>query len=1195
MNSGANWVGGVAPVATDSLFFGGTTGLTPNNNFAASTAFAGITFNAGAGAFVIAGNEINLTAGVTNNSANAQTISANLNHTANRFHNAATADLIYTGQVKSSRINKEGANTIWLMGALDNSSLGCNLTNGTVILAKNSASNVRALGGVTIVNTNGILRVYGPGTDQIQFGQKVTMSGGVFQVANTNGLTLNTTSEEINALTGIGATSIVENGLANSTNTLVIGGGFGGARGIYGGIIRDGAGVFNLRIYRPGNINTFNGSHTYSGTTQVQVQNNDGTGANTRMIMNGTHVGGGDYTISSSQADRPAALGGTGIISATVANFNALASLSPGGALASDANNSVFSDTTGILTFSNAVNLTTATTTLDVQLNGTTAGSGYDQVVIAGSGSFSNNNANLKLTLGFTPATGNKFTIVKVAGTDSGTNVGIFATLNGVATDLSQGATFVDPGSGKNIRISYRAEGSTFDAGAGLGNDIMLEVLAAPGANLVWRGDVNNSWDVTTTANWRNGGVASTFNNADFVTFNDSGSNNVPLDLTTSLTPASFLFDATKDYVLAGAGKFTGTVILTKTNTGTLSIVTDNDNLGSTTIQQGAIRVGTNGTTGTISGNVTVNTNGTLIHSRADDVTLATTLNGTGSLLHTGAGALILSANSPFSGRITNSGGVLQLGTGVGIAGSINGDVNVSGTNVLRYYYGGNATISNTKSGNGTALYESGGAAIITYNLPATVTNINFTGSNYIGAGLHMKTADPNPGYAFGNGGNVTVADLAQVHLDSTSVPINQEFFIQGNGWPGDATPLGAIRIYNCTVSGPVHLLANTRIGGSINGGTIIGKMDGAFQLEVLGTATNFTLALGPTNGPNTYGSTLVTSGSIRALNSGGISAGPLTVDLIGVVHTFGNNVTVASLNNGPGGGGAIYNMSTATNGTLTVGTDDSSTSFDGVFANGASQPLGLTKVGTGTLTLSAANGNTGNVTVNGGTLALTGSGSFNNAANLQVATGAVLDVTARGDGTLTLSASQTLKHSGSSVGPISVNGNVTVGSGVVLLGLNKANSPATNDTLVVSGALTAGGTLVVTNLGPVLAVGNSFTLFPAAVSGFSSVNLPTTDVANNVIYTWNNTLASDGKITVASVTPLVNTNAPNLQGSVSGNTLSLAWPTNAGWTLLTNSVDLTVTNQWFPYPNSANLTNVNITIDPSKTNVFFKMQYPYP
>ena len=152
-----------------------------------------------------------------------------------------------------------------------------------------------------------------------------------------------------------------------------------------------------------------------------------------------------------------------------------------------------------------------------------------------------------------------------------------------------------------------------------------------------------------------------------------------------------------------------------------------------------------------------------------------------------------------------------------------------------------------------------------------------------------------------------------------------------------------------------------------------------------------------------------------------------------------------------------------------------------------------------------------------------------------------------------------------------------------------------TVDSVAVSGTFTAGGTLTVTNLGSTLLVGDSFQLFPGAVSGFGTVNLQTVDAANNVQYTWNNTIGSNGKITVAAVVPLVNTNAPTVQASVSGSTLSLAWPTNAGWTLLTNSVGLTATNQWFPYPNSANVTNVNITIDPTKTNVFFKMVYPYP
>ena len=93
-STGANW-GGLPPVADDSLVFAGITRLTPVNDFSAGSNFSGITFNAGAGAFTLGGNPINLggantgvtvgntagmgiTNGVTNSSTNLQTINFGL-------------------------------------------------------------------------------------------------------------------------------------------------------------------------------------------------------------------------------------------------------------------------------------------------------------------------------------------------------------------------------------------------------------------------------------------------------------------------------------------------------------------------------------------------------------------------------------------------------------------------------------------------------------------------------------------------------------------------------------------------------------------------------------------------------------------------------------------------------------------------------------------------------------------------------------------------------------------------------------------------------------------------------------------------------------------------------------------------------------------------------------------------------------
>jgi autotransporter-associated beta strand protein len=78
----------------------------------------------------------------------------------------------------------------------------------------------------------------------------------------------------------------------------------------------------------------------------------------------------------------------------------------------------------------------------------------------------------------------------------------------------------------------------------------------------------------------------------------------------------------------------------------------------------------------------------------------------------------------------------------------------------------------------------------------------------------------------------------------------------------------------------------------------------------------------------------------------------------------------------------------------LTLGSDNSSQVFGGKFGNGSTQPLSLTKVGSGTYTLTGDSTNSGTVTVSAGTLALAqsnafytngtavpGSGSFSNAS----------------------------------------------------------------------------------------------------------------------------------------------------------------------------------------------------------------------
>ncbi len=87
-----------------------------------------------------------------------------------------------------------------------------------------------------------------------------------------------------------------------------------------------------------------------------------------------------------------------------------------------------------------------------VTLNGTTAGSGYDQLSVTGTVNLAGATLNVNLT--FTPAVGSAFTLIQNDGKDA--VVGTFA-------GLAQGATLVLDG--MTFQISYVG---------GTGNDVVL-------------------------------------------------------------------------------------------------------------------------------------------------------------------------------------------------------------------------------------------------------------------------------------------------------------------------------------------------------------------------------------------------------------------------------------------------------------------------------------------------------------------------------------------------------------------------------------------------------------------------------------------------------------------------------------------------------------------------------------------------
>jgi autotransporter-associated beta strand protein len=600
-------------------------------------------------------------------------------------------------------------------------------------------------------------------------------------------------------------------------------------------------------------------------------------------------------------------------------------------------------------------------------------------------------------------------------------------------------------------------------------------------------------------------------------------------------------------------------------------------------------------------------------------------------------GTLIVTSDNN-SGNVWIQAGTLQLGDGSSgnSHGSFTGTITNSAT--LNYNYDASLTIPNMLAGNGVVNYNevSGNR---TYAFPLTVTNGGFTGTMNIAAQVSVHASTGNSGYQFGNGAHVNVSYYAQAWLDSIAggsgtSNYNSSFTIQGPGWLGDSLPIGhtgldpvgwgALRLFNNTLTGNITLAEDARIGGNSTGSTLQGQIsDGGnnYQLEIVSGSANldqFILTLAPAAGPNAYGSTLITSGTLQAGNTNAVT-NAVTMVAFGRMRLNGYNITLASLSGGdPATGTAVtncmvYNFNTTNAATLSVGKDNTSTAFNGKFADGTNQPLGLTKIGSGTLTLSGESTKTGPVTVSAGTLALAsgsgGSGSFSNTTLFAVSTGATLRVSGRGDQTLTLNSGQALKGSGTvngnvhanagstinpgdKIGTLNVSGNVTL-AGTLLLELNRTNTPSNCDHLTASGSITYGGILAVTNAGLALQVGNIFQLFSSGVSGFTTVNLQTNDVRNNAKYTWTNTISTDGKITVLDVT---NKPLPKIDFKVNGTNVELSWGADySGWLLQaqTNGLSIGLSTNWVDVAGSDSVLSVTNTINPANDTVFYRMRPP--
>jgi fibronectin-binding autotransporter adhesin len=437
---------------------------------------------------------------------------------------------------------------------------------------------------------------------------------------------------------------------------------------------------------------------------------------------------------------------------------------------------------------------------------------------------------------------------------------------------------------------------------------------------------------------------------------------------------------------------FGANIVLVKNGGGTT--MTFNTGTSNALVVSGGIAdyTGLTGTPVVVSGSGTTTLSGTSTYAGTTTIT-------SGTLVVSG-----LLGGGNYGAGITDNGSLVFSNSGNQTLGGV-----VSGSGTLTKSGPGTVTLSQANSFSGGALVSQGtlvGAASASFGSGTIVLGDGSTGTN--GIVLMANTVDNT---TITNA--ITVANLGTglVSIGGTNTGASN-----ANAWTGTLTLNRSVRVFNDTP----HAGGRTSFIGQITGSGGITVAPGRGRVTLQNGTNNFT-------GPVVVDSNATLQLDVATgLNEVIPNSAAVTVNGLLNFASGGGTETIGSL----AGSGTVSSVVSG-NYSLVVGGSGSGT-FSGVITNG-SGVVGLTKSGTGTLTLSGPNSYTGGTIVSAGQLVGTTAslqGAITNNASVafdQATTGNFVS-TISGSGSLTKLGVGTVRITGSN----SYSGGTTVTGGIV-------------------------------------------------------------------------------------------------------------------------------------------------------------------
>lgn len=1030
-------------------------------------------------------------------------------------------------------------------------------TSLTTFLEGISAANILA-GGANI-DTDGYDITIGQGIGGT--GGLVKKGLGTLTLAGTNTFTgLTVISNGTLSLTGNGSLAgqvLIPAGITFDVST------------VSGGIVQNpmaGVGTVNGSVVATPSVAVYPGTDGTVGTLTFANDLDLSAGGSLRFDLSTSHLGGNDQV---------AVTGNLVVGSSTVIRIKALS----GAAALSQVGNYVLCSVTGT---------TTLTGTPALAWDGVTPAN-YLNFSVAKVG----NNLVLQYTASSAPtvvASSTPATVVRnqsvaisatvTPGTGSVTNVQVDASqIGGSATSaLVPSATpnvytntFVIPANlttgVKLLTVVAKATSGLNSPGVTLTNTVVV-------TNEIWTGaGANNNW--TTGSNWN---LAAPALSGDSVTFGGTTRLNPDMDNNYSLTGLSFA---------SGAGSFT--VGSTGGNTLTLAAGTGivnnsaNPQVVNVPVTQATAQT-YNAASGALIINQAITKGGNLVTvTGAANTVFGGTITDSGSLYKRGSGTLTITNTSNWDLSQANSGGFggpLMAQAGVvafkGSTHTVNGELVIGGV------------VANGGAGNDAKLVVDAATFNVTSWLSIGRGNgIGGVSSDLVLTnGAIVTAANASAGFNGGNGANKPKGSVS-LHGNS-SLTVNGDFHIAeaaGSVFDinvNDTSTLSYGNFMDLAI-GFGGTVANMNInGGTLNGAgdIFIGHWgDGTATLNVnsgavnIGTIVERWLFMGYWDRVN--GQINVSGGALnfynnskvrmaRNINNGGANFSH-TINQTGGAVTFfsdaGTTVGGAGLIDlqfvGAASGTATYNLS---GGTLAVPGIMSSATTGNRFFNFNGGTLKAAVDSVTLLDLGAGNAHA-YVRTNGAIIDTDGK-SVIIASALEHFPGESTDggLTKKGAGTLTLNGANTYV------------GNTRVNAGT--LQLAQATLASSSSVTISNSAVLQLDFATTNQINSLILNGVS-----QAAGVYNNANLPTY-------------ITGTGSLLVQPIA----SNPTNVTVSVSGNTLSLSWPTShLGWILQqqVNGLSTGLSNNWVDVAGTASITATNITINPASGAVFYRLRKP--